>query len=633
MQTKCKQLKPLYLKPYTTKEIRPSGWLKKQLVIQAEGLSGHLDEIWPDVRDSRWIGGTKEGWERVPYWLDGFIPLAYLLDEDDLKRRAKKYIDAILERQQEDGWICPCAQEERKTYDIWAAFLIGKVLVLYYDCTGDERIEPAVYRMLKSIDKHIEHATIFDWAATRWYEALISVYWMYERKPEDWLLQLAHKLACEGTDFKKLYQMLTYDKRPEEKYWDYLTHVVNQAMAIKSEGLYSRISGEEPGAFAKEMINRLWKYHGTVTGHFNGDECLSGTSPVQGTELCGVVEAMYSYEHLISLTGDQFFADCLERLAFNALPATISPDMWTHQYDQMTNQVECIRIPKEEVHFVSNSGESHIFGLEPNFGCCTANFNQGWPKFCLSVFMQKEDGVAVTALAPAVLHTVQKGVPVRAEVITGYPFRDTVEIKVEAEAPVSFTLGVRIPGFAGKAYVNGAEAEPGTFYEITREWGRESEEKITLQMEFETELVDRPNNLKAVRRGPLVYSIAIQEKWQEIKDDEVSIEFNKKEPVRKSVEHVYPYCDYEIYAGSPWNYAYTSMPFAKEEKEIGKIPFSPEEPPVQMKIKAVQIPWSSKNGVCAEAPDSLEPLGSKEEITLIPYGCTDIRMTEVPYLG
>ena len=106
-------LKPLCFTPFTTDEIKPAGWLKKQLEIQAEGLSGNLDKIWPDIKDSRWIGGDREGWERVPYWLDGFIPLAYLLDNDDMKQRAKKYIDAIISRQQEDGWICPCSFEER----------------------------------------------------------------------------------------------------------------------------------------------------------------------------------------------------------------------------------------------------------------------------------------------------------------------------------------------------------------------------------------------------------------------------------------------------------------------------------------------------------------------------------------
>ena len=49
--------------------IRPEGWLKRQLQLQADGLAGQLDRIWPDVSDSQWIGGEHEGWERVPYWL------------------------------------------------------------------------------------------------------------------------------------------------------------------------------------------------------------------------------------------------------------------------------------------------------------------------------------------------------------------------------------------------------------------------------------------------------------------------------------------------------------------------------------------------------------------------------------
>ena len=56
------------------------GWLRRQLEIQANSLSGNLDKMWPDIQDSAWIGGDREGWERVPYWLDGFIPLAYLLE-------------------------------------------------------------------------------------------------------------------------------------------------------------------------------------------------------------------------------------------------------------------------------------------------------------------------------------------------------------------------------------------------------------------------------------------------------------------------------------------------------------------------------------------------------------------------
>lgn len=629
------KLRPLKLVPYTTNEIRPLGWLKKELEIQANGLSGNLDKIWPDIRDSKWIGGDREGWERVPYWLDGFIPLSYLVQNEDMKARAKRYIDAIIARQQEDGWICPCADEERKTYDIWAAFLLGKVFVLYYECSGDPRIEEVVYKMLKSIDRHIERATIFDWAAMRWYEALIPIYWLYDRCQEEWLIQLAIKLAAEGTDYKKLYTMLSYEKRPEKKYWDFLNHVVNQAMAIKSEGLFSRISGENPGEFADKMVSKLFEKHGTVVDHFNGDECLSGKSPIQGTELCGVVEAMYSYEHLIALTGDMKWADLLERIAFNAFPATISPDMWTHQYDQLVNQPECVRIPGEDVHFTSNSGESHIFGLEPNFGCCTANFNQAWPKFCLSVFMKHEEGISIPVLAPAQLNTVYNDVPVRCTVEGDYPFRNNIKITIDAEKEVEMSLFVRIPGFAKIAYVKMGDnekkelkGEMGKLHRIHRKWN--GSYTIEVSFEFETEMVDRPNDMKAVRRGPLVYSIRIEEEWQEIKDNDIPMrELHQVEAIRKSVEHVFPYCDYEIKAKSPWNYAYVSMPYAYEEREVGEYPFSPVNSPVSMKIKAVPIEWESKNGICAEIPGKV--CGKQEEITLIPYGCTNIRMTEVPF--
>ena len=116
---------------FTTKEIKPLGYIKDQLRIQAEGLSGNLDKMWRDIRDSAWIGGEAEGWERVPYWLDGFIPMAYLLEDEDLINRGQKYIEAIIANQKENGWICPCTDEQIPAYDTWAVQLISKTLYTY----------------------------------------------------------------------------------------------------------------------------------------------------------------------------------------------------------------------------------------------------------------------------------------------------------------------------------------------------------------------------------------------------------------------------------------------------------------------------------------------------------------------
>ena len=186
---------------FTPAELKPTGWLRRQLELQAEGLSGNLDKIWPDIRDSKWIGGDRDGWERVPYWLDGFVPMAYLLEDEDMIARVKKYIDGIVAGQCEDGWLCPCTLEERANYDMWALFLIDKVLMLYYDCSKDERIPKVVYDSLKNLAEHIKVNPLRDWGKTRWYECLIPIIALYEIYPEEWLLELGRDLKNQGTDY------------------------------------------------------------------------------------------------------------------------------------------------------------------------------------------------------------------------------------------------------------------------------------------------------------------------------------------------------------------------------------------------------------------------------------------------
>ncbi|MBR3835273.1 MAG: glycoside hydrolase family 127 protein [Clostridia bacterium] len=382
-------------------------------------------------------------------------------------------------------------------------------------------------------------------------------------------------------------------------------------MMIKSSALLSLFTDGDSDSFAKKSMEILLRDHGMACGHFTGDECLSGRSPVHGAECCSVTEAMYSYEWLAAITGDPYWADRLEKTTFNALPATISPDMWTHQYDQMTNQVECSRFPDGKQPFNTNSEESHLFGLEPNFGCCTANFNQGWPKFALSTFMQAQDGIAVTAIAPSRLTTEN----LTAEIVTNYPFEDGYTVKMKTEKPCKVSLYLRIPEGAKNAEINGEKAQTG-YNKITV--NADGEVQINVAFTFDIQLEERDDAMYCLKRGNLVFSLPIGERWE------------KKEFVRDGVERKYPYCDYEIYPTTDWNYAFNSDKFEVVFGEVGKLPFSPEGAPVKIKAKFVPIDWKKIDGRCTETPDGRVQTGEATELEMIPYGCTTLRMTQMP---
>lgn len=597
---------------YTAKELKPRGWLRRQLEIQAKGLSGHLDQMWPDVRDSAWIGGDREGWERVPYWLDGFVPLAYLLEDEDMIARAKKYVDAILAGQQADGWLCPCSKEARETYDTWALLLIGKVLVNYYECSQDARVPDALYRAFRNYYELLESGKIhlFKWGKYRWFEGFVALNFLSDRYGEAWIDELAKILKEQGADYT---QMTDKWLRPLNK-WTLDTHIVNLGMMLKSEAVSCDLLGEKYSDQAEKLHDVLKKHNGTPVGLFTGDECLSGLSPIQGAELCSVVEQMYSYELLYAYTGDSKWAERLEVLAFNALPATISEDMWTHQYVQMSNQISCEKFPGRSL-FRTNNKEAHLFGLEPHFGCCTANFNQGWPKFALSAFMHT--GNEIISVVPVPSHLACDMAEITLD--TAYPFENVLKYTVRADA--AFTLRVRVPSFAENVMVNGAAHE--NTGELCFALAKGEEKTLVISFDAQAKLVDRPHNLKTVQCGSLVFSLPIAY-------DKVRYEYEDK-----GVERKFPYCDYAYVGKDGWNRGFADTKLTVERRGVTEIPFSESQPPVVIRARMQEIAWGLEDGferVCAKVPESRVPVGQAEEKELHPYGCAKLRMTEMPLL-
>ncbi|MBQ3016072.1 MAG: glycoside hydrolase family 127 protein [Clostridia bacterium] len=603
------------LKFFAPTEIKLEGWLKRQLEIEANGLCGNLDKIWPDVRDSAWIGGDREGWERVPYWLDGFIPLAYLLDNEDMKARAEKYVNAIIKRQKPSGWICPCDEDKIKTYDLWAVFLIGKVLALYHEYTKKRSAFNALYKALKNLYELLkaDEVKLFSWAKFRWYECFIPIKYLYDKKHESWLLELAQILKDQGADYGEFEELW---KTPMNV-WRLDTHIVNICMEMKSEAVVKALFGKSDISAAKRY-QLLKKYNGTAVETFTGDECLSGVRNNQGTELCAVNELMYSYEWLYIVTGNTVWLDRLEKIAFNALPATFSVDMWTHQYVQMVNQISAKKFGGKS-YFRTNNSEAHIFGLEPNFGCCTANGAQGYPKLATSVFAKQRGAIICTMMLPSTLNTKAFGANISVKIATEYPFRHKASYTVNTDSPAKFKLKIRIPSFSKQVKVNGQFKDFDNYLVIDKIWN--GEEKIEIELFDTPHLTGRPYDLNVAEWGALVFALPIKTRWE-------MIEYEKN-----GVERRAPYCDYYLHNEGEWRYGFSDDSLQIDFNEGDIYPFSTEHPSVVLKANLAKINWGYEDGysdVSNHIPASRTALSAPETIELIPYGSTKLRMTEMP---
>jgi hypothetical protein len=612
--------------------IRPAGWLKRQMQIQANGLGGHLDETWADVGpNSGWLGGTGESWERGPYFLDGLLPLAWLLDDTRLKTKAQRFLEWTLEHQASNGMIGPTSNN-----DWWPRFVMLKALTQYHDATADPRVLPLMERYFRYQLNELPSRPLRDWGRFRWQDELLSVIWLYNRTGSPFLLDLARLLHQQGYDWIAQYADFKYKQKITAEFIKLneggglkdlalATHGVNNGQAVKTGPVWSLVSGSGGDRKAVlQMIAELDQYHGLPNGMFSCDEHLAGRDPSQGSELCTVVEFMFSLEQSLAITGDPSLGDRLERLAFNALPGTFTDDMWAHQYNQEPNQVECSLHHKP---WVSDGPESNLYGLEPNFGCCTANFHQGWPKFTASLFMlsgasEREDGLVAAAYAPCELRTRLRGTVVHLVEDTDYPFKDSIGFTVNPATPISFPLDLRIPAWAevSSLKVNGvAEAGPaaGRFARIERTWKFGDRVELTLPMQ--PRMSRWFNDSVAVERGPLVFSYPIGEDWVKLRDRGLT-------------------ADWQVFPTTSWNYALElnagdpAKSFDVHEDEIGAMPFSRHQPAVRIDAQARPVPgWRAEDGAADQLPQS--PVSSDQPLqtlALIPYAAAKLRITAFP---
>lgn len=603
------------------------GWLLKQIDLQRDGLNGRMPEIsdYLKYEGNGWVTpGSEVGWEEVGYWLRGFIDLGYVTQDERIISFAEQWVNGILAAQQPDGWFGPANLRTKLDGgpDMWPHMLVLTVLQSYYERSSDPRVIDFMTRYARYQSAVPGPQFGKDWAGARWGDNLDSIYWLYNRTGDSWLLDLATKIHTNMAPWSKGIAS-----------W----HNVNIAQGFREGAQYwmqSHQAADRDSAY--HNYDTVMKSYGQFSGGgFAGDEnCRDGyADPRQGFETCGIVEFMRSFEMLARITGDPVWADRCEDLAFNSLPATLDPLQKGLHYITCPNSISLDNDEKGDDFNNDFAMLAYMPGIH-NYRCCPHNYGMGWPYYVDEMWLGTADaGLCASLYGASTVRTLvgAKATPVRIEEETRYPFAETVGFTVHPDHPTRFPLYLRIPGWCRNASVRVNGARPtvsegaGPFFVLDRTWRAGDTVELHLPMNPTIRRWHANHDSISIQRGPLTYSLAIKENWERIGGTD-------------------RWPEYQVQPGSSWNYGIvedgegrpaglrvTSNPAGSLDD-----PWKPEAAPLKIEVQAKKIPaWQpdAENVVGLLQPSpaiSDEPV---ETVTLIPMGAARLRITSFPTIG
>ncbi len=637
-------LQPLSFIKLPVGSIRPEGWIREYLILQKNGLTGHLGEIsaWLDKKNNAWYSGNgtgDHGWEEVPYWLKGYGDLGYVLHDTAIIAETERWLNKVFQSQQPNGYFGPAIKEtdhqnnKGTTTDLWPNMIMLWCMQSYYDYSHDSRVIPFMTKYFKweqtvPDDKLLE----IYWENSRGGDNLYSIYWLYNKTGDKWLLDLAEKIHRNTADWTQKNNLPNW-------------HNVNVAQCFREPATYYLQTKDT--SFLNATYNDfdlVRNIYGQVPGGmFGADEnARKGyADPRQAVETCGMVEQMASDELLTSFTGDPMWIANAEDVAFNTYPAAVMPDFKGLRYLTAPNMV----ISDSKNHSPGIQNDGPFLMMNPfSSRCCQHNHAQGWPYYAEHLIMATPDNglAAIFYNACSVTAKTGNGSEVTLKEETHYPFDEKVKFTITSSKAATFPLYLRIPNWCdgAKLYINGKlqnnENKPAAYTRIERTWSNNDVVELELPMHIAVKEWDDNKNSVSVNYGPLTYSLKIKEEYKKMDSKASAIGDSKWQP--DADESKWP--AYEIYPGSHWNYGLvlnqdtaSSFEVIKKKWPANNFPFTQQDVPVEIKAKGKQIPdWTvDKYGLCDTLPKSpVMVTTATDNITLIPMGAARLRISAFP---
>lgn len=612
--------------------IKPGGWLLTQLQLQKDGLNGHLGEIsaWLQKEDNAWLkSGGKWGWEEVPYWLRGYAGLSYLFEDKNMLDEAKIWIEAILNSQREDGNFGPYT-EVNGSQDFWPNMIALWILQSYYEYTGDKRVVDFMTRYFHfQLTVPDEHFLKSYWENSRGGDNLWSVVWLYNRTGDRKLLELAEKIHRNTANWCKATELPNW-------------HNVNVAQGCREPATYYLFAGDKKLLEASYNVQSLVRraFGQVPGGMFGADENarIGFFDPRQGTETCGFAEQMASDEIMLLITGDPYWAENCEDIAFNSYPAAFMPDYKSLRYITAPNMV----MSDSENHKPGIDNAGPFLAMNPfSSRCCQHNHGFAWPYYAEHLILATPDNGAAAVLFNTCDASIKvaDGKEIVIRETTDYPFDTRIGFVMEMKDDgVNFPFYIRIPKWTRNATVkvNGQDMDEdlqaGKYLCIDREWKNGDRVEVDFPMEVSVRTWQVNKNSVSVDYGPLTLSLRITEKYVEKNSAETAIWDSQWQQGADASR----WPSYEIYPESPWNYALqVGSVKLKERRKLqpGRNPFTQSDVPLVFEAQGRQVPdWKiDEYKLCGVLPyEDVAKSDTCETLELIPMGAARLRISAFP---
>jgi DUF1680 family protein len=227
-------------------------------------------------------------------------------------------------------------------------------------------------------------------------------------------------------------------------------------------------------------------------------------------ETCAAIASVMLSWRLLLATGEQRYADLIERTSLNAVLPALGLD-GRHFFYANPLQVRS-----------GEAGESRgptSTRRRPWFpcACCPPNLMRFLATYPDLVATLGDGGLAIHQFASGAIETDAPFGRVRLDVDTAYPWSGTIDLTV-ADAPgEAWTLALRVPAWCRAGSVSVGDEEPRPIeagageLALTRRWARGDHLRLELDMPPRITApdprIDAVRGTVAVERGPLVYAI------------------------------------------------------------------------------------------------------------------------------